>query len=74
MRESRRSLRQLRRGRRIVVSPYARVRRASGTRRSTPLPEALQFLRELLPSRGPVGADVLAQLGDIALDVQLVLL
>ena len=57
-----------------MVASQARVRRACGARRSAALPEALQLLRELLAGRGPVGADVLAQLGDVALDVQLVLL
>lgn len=37
-------------------------------------PELAQLLAELLPRRRPVGADVVAQLLDVALEVELVLL
>jgi hypothetical protein len=54
------------------IHGIARARRRAV--RTRVLPDLAQFTAELLSSHGPVVADVIAQLDDVALDLELVLL
>lgn len=45
-----------------------------GAVRAAVLPDLAQFTAELLAGHGPVAADVITQLGDVTLDLELVLL